>query len=63
MYRYNMVIPMRIFLLVRDVANAKNMTLIAVITMWIKEGHARWLEEKEKQERWERLHTKNRQSS
>lgn len=50
MYRYNMVIPVRVFRLVQEVAWAENRTIIFQLTAWIKEGYTRWKVAKDAEE-------------
>lgn len=47
-YRYNAVLPVRVFRLLQEAARAENRTVVLQLTVWIKEGYSRWRAEREK---------------
>lgn len=47
MYRYNMVIPVRVFRMVQEVCLAENRTIIKQIIIWIREGYERYEQQKQ----------------
>jgi hypothetical protein len=42
MYRYNWVVPLRVFRLIQEAANAEGRTITRQLTVWVKEGYTRW---------------------